>query len=61
MERFSLEVNGRVWHSFLTLGMICGSEKCLEGNKLEILRDTERVMISALCSVNLVDKQNAKK
>ena len=61
-KRFSLRLKGKLCKSYLRSAMLYGSETwCLREIEVAILRRAERLMVSVMCSVKLVDKKNIEK
>ena len=57
-KRFSLQIKGKIYRSYVRSAMLYERETwCLRENKAAILRRPERSMVRAMCSVKLVDKR----
>ena len=55
-RKFSLELKGAVYKSYLRPTMLYGSEAwCLKESEMKTLRRTERSTVSAMCGVQLKD------
>ena len=54
-------MKGKIYKSYVRSAMLYGNEMwCLRENKVAILRKAERSMVSAMCSVKLVNKKNTE-
>ena len=55
-KRFSLQMKGKVYKSYIRSAMLYGSEIwCLKENEVAILKREERSMVRTMCGVKLVD------
>ena len=60
-KRFSLQMKGHIYRSYIRLAMLCGGETwCLRKTEVDILRRAERSIVRAVCSVKLLDKRNTE-
>ena len=58
-KRFSLQMKGKVYKSYVRSAILYGSEMwCLRENEVAILKRPEKSMVRAMCGVKLVDKRN---
>ena len=54
-----LRLQGAVYKSCVMPAIVCGSEAwCLKANDIGILGRTERVIVGAMCGVQLNDRKN---
>ena len=60
-KRFSWQMKGKIYKSYVRSAMLYGSEMyCLRENKAAILRRAERSMVRVMCGVKLEDKRNTE-
>ena len=59
--RFSLQMKGKIYKSFVRSAMLYRSKMwCLRENKVVILRRAKRSMVRVMCGVKLVNKRNTE-